>query len=60
MGDSLDAVETLMKKHEDFEKSLTAQEEKVKAVDEVASRLIQGGHYATEDIDSRRKEVRRF
>ena len=57
VGDSLDEVEALLKKHEDFEKSLAAQEEKVKAVDEVASRLLQAGHYAAEDIDSRRKEV---
>ena len=58
MGDSLDSVEALLKKHVDFEQSLAAQEEKVKAVDEVASRLIQGEHYAAHDIDSRRKEVR--
>lgn len=30
MGDSLDEVEALIKKHEDFEKSLAAQEEKIK------------------------------
>ena len=58
MGDSLDSVEALLKKHVDFEQSLAAQEEKVKAVDEVASRLIQGEHYAAHDIDSRRKEVK--
>ena len=28
-GDSLDSVEALIKKHEDFEKSLAAQEEKI-------------------------------
>ena len=58
VGDSLDAVETLLKKHEDFEKSLAAQEEKVKAVDDMASRLLKGRHYAAADIDSRRREVR--
>ena len=57
VGDLLDAVEALLKKHKDFEKSLVAQEEKVKAVDEVATHLLQSGHYAAEDIDSRRKEV---
>ena len=30
LGDSLDSVEALIKKHEDFEKSLAAQEEKIK------------------------------
>ena len=32
LGDSLDAVEAMMKKHEDFEKSLAAHEEKVTAL----------------------------
>ena len=58
MGDSLDAVEALLKKHEDFEKSLAAQEEKVKAVDDMTSRLLKGRHYAATDIDSRRREVK--
>ena len=30
LGDSLDSVEALIKKHSDFEKSLAAQEEKIK------------------------------
>ena len=30
LGDSLDSVEALSKKHDDFEKSLAAQEEKIK------------------------------
>lgn len=30
LGDSLDSVEALLKKHGDFEKSLAAQEEKIK------------------------------
>lgn len=41
LGDSLDAVEHLIKKHEDFEKSLLAQEEKISALDEFATKLIQ-------------------
>lgn len=54
MGDSLDSVEALIKKHEDFEKSLAAQEEKIKALDEFASKLIEGQHYAAEDVSQRR------
>jgi len=54
LGDSLDSVEALIKKHEDFEKSLAAQEEKIKALDEFASKLIEGQHYAAEDVDQRR------
>jgi len=50
LGDSLDSVEAMMKKHEDFEKSLAAQEEKIKALDEFASKLIEGQHYAAEDV----------
>ncbi len=33
LGDSLDSVEALIKKHEDFEKSLAAQEEEIKALE---------------------------
>ena len=45
-GDSLDSVEAMTKKQEDFEKSLLAQEEKIKALDEFASKLIEVDHYA--------------
>ncbi|XP_069465273.1 spectrin alpha chain, non-erythrocytic 1 isoform X4 [Ambystoma mexicanum] len=54
LGDSLDSVEALLKKHEDFEKSLSAQEEKITALDEFATKLIQNNHYAKEDVSSRR------
>lgn len=57
LGDSLDSVEALIKKHEDFEKSLAAQEEKIKALDEFATKLIEGQHYATEDVAQRRELV---
>ncbi|XP_070496510.1 spectrin alpha chain isoform X3 [Chironomus tepperi] len=53
-GDSLDSVEALIKKHEDFEKSLAAQEEKIKALDIFASKLIDGQHYAADDVAQRR------
>lgn len=57
LGDSLDSVEALIKKHEDFEKSLAAQEEKIKALDEFASKLIEGNHYASEDVSIRRGQL---
>lgn len=47
----------MIKKHEDFEKSLAAQEEKIKALDEFATKLIEGQHYATEDVAQRREMV---
>ena len=40
-GDSLDSVEAMTKKQEDFEKLLLAQEEKIKAMDEFATKLIE-------------------
>lgn len=40
-GDSLDAVEALMKKHDNFEKSLEAQEEKFK-VSAPSSKVVCG------------------
>ncbi|XP_003743041.1 spectrin alpha chain [Galendromus occidentalis] len=54
LGDSLDSVGALLKKHDDFEKSLHAQEEKIKALDEFAVKLIQGKHYAASDVGQRR------
>ncbi|MGH0132604.1 UNVERIFIED_CONTAM: hypothetical protein FKN15_040755 [Acipenser sinensis] len=54
LGDTLDSVEALLKKHEDFEKSLSAQEEKITALDEFATKLIQNNHYAKEDVATRR------
>jgi spectrin alpha len=60
LGDSLDSVEALIKKHEDFEKSLAAQEEKIKALDEFATKLIDGEHYAADDVAQRRAMVSCF
>ena len=57
LGDSQDSVEALIKKHEDFEKSLAAQEEKIKALDEFASKLIENEHYASDDVAARRNAV---
>ncbi|MFH4975655.1 hypothetical protein AB6A40_002364 [Gnathostoma spinigerum] len=54
LGDSLDSVESLIKKHADFKKSLDAQEEKINALDEFATKLIQGQHYAADDVARRR------
>uniref|UniRef100_A0AAF5PJZ7 Spectrin alpha chain n=2 Tax=Wuchereria bancrofti TaxID=6293 RepID=A0AAF5PJZ7_WUCBA len=57
LGDNLDSVESLIKKHEDFEKSLAAQEEKISALDEFATKLIQGQHYAADDVGRRRASL---
>lgn len=44
----------MIKKHEDFEKSLAAQEEKIKVLDDFANKLIEGQHYAAEDVAEKR------
>ena len=60
LGDSLDDVETLLKKHEDFEKSLAAQEEKAKYLEESAEKLItaEPRNYASEEIVNKREYLR--
>ena len=64
LGDSLDDVEALLKKHEDFEKSLAAQEEKAKYLEDSADKLIEGEpkNYAYEEIERKRDYLkdRRF
>ena len=57
LGDSLDNVEALIKKQEDFEKSLAAQEEKINALDEFATKLIESEHYAADSVAARRNTV---
>ncbi len=51
LGESLDDVEALLKKHEDFEKSLAAQEEKAKYLEDNAERLIRSKNYSYEEIE---------
>jgi len=47
----------LLKKLDDFEKSLAAQEEKIKMLDEFATKLIQSKHYAADEVEARRDAV---
>lgn len=44
LGDSLDSVKAFMNKHQDFQKSLAAQEEEIKTLDELTSKLVKGKH----------------
>ena len=55
LGDSLDSVEALLKKHDDFEKTLATQSETVNNLDKFGERLIEAQHYAKEDIQERRE-----
>eukprot|EP00051_Salpingoeca_urceolata_P015618 m.203546 g.203546 ORF g.203546 m.203546 type:complete len:3713 (+) comp18455_c2_seq3:139-11277(+) len=57
LGESLNGVETLIKKHDDFEKSIVAQEEKTEILKEVAGRLVSDGHYDSDTIRTRLQQV---
>lgn len=57
LGDSLDSVESLIKKHKDFEKSLSTQSETVINLDKFGAKLIEAQHYAKEDIEKRRRAL---
>lgn len=56
-SDSLDTVETLLKNQLNFEKSLTAYEEKIKALQQDADQLIQQKHVDSYSIGQRCEEV---
>ena len=45
---SVDGVEELLKKHEEFEMTAMAHDEKIRALQEQANRLMQAGHYDSE------------
>ncbi|XP_077865919.1 spectrin alpha chain, non-erythrocytic 1-like [Saccoglossus kowalevskii] len=56
-SDSLDGVESLIKKHEDFDKAISAQEEKIKALQSFADQLVAADHYDGPAIHDRRDQV---
>ncbi|KAI1882449.1 hypothetical protein AGOR_G00250870 [Albula goreensis] len=56
-GDSLDSVEALIKKHEDFDKAINVQEEKIAVLKSFADQLVAADHYAKPDISNRRDQV---
>ena len=55
--DTLDSVEVLIKKHDDFAKTLDTQEERFVSLDQFAKTLIAVGHYDTLRISKRRDIV---
>ncbi|XP_061172689.1 spectrin beta chain, non-erythrocytic 5-like [Saccostrea echinata] len=57
LGETVDDVETLFKRHEDFENTLLVQDEKLKDLDEMADKRIAEGHPDKDHIDKRRNEV---
>ncbi|EDO49575.1 predicted protein [Nematostella vectensis] len=54
---SVDEVEWLLKKHEDFVKTLTAQEEKVRSLADMAKTIIHARHQARDWVASRAESV---
>merc|ERR1712223_1830211 len=52
-----DSVEAMIKKHEDFDKAIGNQEEKIESLQTYADQLIQSEHYAGEDINQKKKDV---
>merc|ERR1719232_641463 len=52
-----DNVEAMIKKHEDFDKAIGNQEEKIESLSTYADQLIASEHYAASDILNKRKEV---
>lgn len=53
----MDSVEALIKKHEDFEKTLDAQEEKMNSLNQFAEKLMVANHYDAVAIGKRRDTV---
>ena len=57
LGNSVDEVDGLLKKHETFEKLLVTQEEKVLPMNELANQLITMKHFASQDIKQKQQAV---
>merc|ERR1712226_1579433 len=52
-----DNVEAMIKKHEDFDKAIGNQEEKIETLQTYADQLIASEHYAGNDINQKKKDV---
>lgn len=46
-----------MKKHEDFDRAIGAQEEKIVKLSNHADELINKGHYDTDGIENKKQDV---
>lgn len=57
LGRSLDEVESIMKRHADFENTLGAQDKVLRSFSDHADKLIGNKHYDSPYIDRRRNEV---
>ncbi|XP_042865885.1 spectrin beta chain, non-erythrocytic 5-like isoform X7 [Penaeus japonicus] len=57
LGSTLDDVEALLKRHDDFENTLMAQDERLRVFSEMADKLIAAEHYDAKYINDRRDQV---
>ncbi|XP_048512555.1 spectrin beta chain, non-erythrocytic 1 isoform X2 [Athalia rosae] len=57
LGETLDDVEALLKRHEKFENTLQAQDDRLKAFSDTADKLIVHNHYDKDYINDRRNQV---
>ncbi|XP_036058676.1 spectrin alpha chain, erythrocytic 1 [Onychomys torridus] len=55
--DHLNSLQALMKKRDDLDKAIAAQEGKIEDLERVATRLIDDDHYAKEEIATRLQRV---
>ncbi|KAI0240930.1 Spectrin alpha chain [Lamellibrachia satsuma] len=56
-GGSGDTVDALIKKHEDFDRAINSQEEKIAALQTFADQLIVNDHYDGPGIEQKRQQV---
>ena len=56
-GGSGDTVDALIKKHEDFDRAINSQEEKIAALQTFADQLISNDHYDGPGIEQKRQQV---
>merc|ERR1719273_2575870 len=52
-----DNVESMIKKHEDFDKAIGSQEEKIESLSTYADQLVASENYAKNEIEEKRKQV---
>ncbi|XP_024085304.1 spectrin alpha chain, non-erythrocytic 1 isoform X3 [Cimex lectularius] len=57
LGSSIDDVLALLKRHEDFENTLYAQDERIKQFSDIADKLMRAKHYDSEYVNDRRNQV---
>ncbi|CAK5096794.1 unnamed protein product [Meloidogyne enterolobii] len=52
-----DNVESLIKKHEDFDKAIASQQEKLNNLDQLAKQLVASEHYEKHAINTKREQI---